>query len=134
MSDHVDFMIGDVLNLGHAKWGDKYTAAVNRTRRARSPLKNYAWVVSQIPPNERIAALSFSHHKEIASLERPKRLELLADLEKQAEIGELPRSKPRLSLRGPNFVNVHLTAMLDTRRFTCLLSKFRCIDHGTYPE
>src|SRR5207245_7666187 len=35
MSDHVGFMIGDVINFGEAQWGEKYTAALNQTGRDR---------------------------------------------------------------------------------------------------
>src|SRR5437660_4379553 len=33
LADHVGFMIGDVLNFGEAKWGEKYTQALAQTGR-----------------------------------------------------------------------------------------------------
>ena len=69
MSDHVGFMIGDVLNFCQAKWGEKYTAALNQTGRAKSTLKHYANVAARIPAAKRSAVLSFSHYVEIARLE-----------------------------------------------------------------
>jgi hypothetical protein len=88
LSDHVGFMIGDVLNFGHAKWGDKYTEAINRTGRARSTLKHYASVAARIPLDKRQPSLSFSHHELIVRTSAP--LELLEETAKQAEQGDLP--------------------------------------------
>lgn len=68
LSDHVGFMVGDVLNHGQHKWGDKYTAAINQTGRAKSTLKNYAWVARSVPPEKRLASLTFSHYQEIIRL------------------------------------------------------------------
>jgi len=58
-------MIGDVVNFGTAKWGEKYTAALNQTGRAYSTLRQYSEVARRIPPKQRVAALTFTHHREI---------------------------------------------------------------------
>jgi len=87
-------MIGDVINFGNAKWGEKYKAALNQTGRARSTLKNYAWVARNIPPNKRVAALSFTHHWEILRIgDNTKVKEVLKEVGAQAEKGHAPSTK-----------------------------------------
>ena len=65
LSNHVGFMIGDILNFGNAKWGDKYTTALEQTGRALNTLKGYSETARKIPPSQRVAALTFTHHREI---------------------------------------------------------------------
>jgi hypothetical protein len=95
MNDHVQFMIGDVLNFGNAKWGDeKYAQVLNQTGRARSTLGNYARVAKKIPAEKRIEALSFSHYKEIAALHVEQQIdEVLKEVGKQAEKENAPSVK-----------------------------------------
>jgi hypothetical protein len=91
LSDHVGFMIGDVLNFGEAKWGEKYTAALNQTGLARPTLKNYAWVARTIPPEKRQAALPFTHHLQIARLSEKTKVEtMLKEVGQEADMGNVP--------------------------------------------
>jgi hypothetical protein len=66
LSDHVGFLIGDVINYGDTKWGEKYAAALNQTGRAYTTLVTYARTAKKIPIESREAALSFSLHVEAA--------------------------------------------------------------------
>jgi hypothetical protein len=93
MSDHVGFMIGDVLNFSQTKWGDKYTVALNQTHRALSTLKGYAEASRRIPAAKRQAALSFTAHREILRLPDDKMDVVLKEVGKQAEKGEAPTTK-----------------------------------------
>jgi hypothetical protein len=94
LSDHVGFMIGDVLNFGKTKWGDKYTAALNQTGRAQSTLWAYAETARKIAPDKRVAALSFSHHREIMRLgDEQKIATVLKEVGAQAEKGNAPTTK-----------------------------------------
>jgi hypothetical protein len=92
LSEHVGFMIGDVLNSGQVRWGEKYTAVLNQTGRALSTLKGYAEVARRIPIDKRVKALSFSHHREMIRLPDEKMGKVLEDLEKESEKkdGEIP--------------------------------------------
>lgn len=93
LSDHVGFMIGDVLNHGHVQFGDKYTAALKQTGRALSTLKGYSEASRRIPIEKRVQALSFSHHRELLRLPDEKTMDkVLKDLEKIADRkdGEIP--------------------------------------------
>lgn len=93
MSDHVGFMIGDVLNFGNTKFGQKYTVALNQTGRAQSTLWAYAEAARRIPADARKAALSFSQHREILRLPDEKMKAVLEEVGKQAEKGEAPTVK-----------------------------------------
>jgi hypothetical protein len=68
MSDHVGFMIGDIINFGSVKWGDKYRQAMEQTGRAYSTLAGYAETARRFPAAKRQANLSFTHHREIMRL------------------------------------------------------------------
>lgn len=98
MSDHVGFMVGDVLNFGEKKFGEKYKAALIQTGRAYTTLRRYSSVAAQFPPEQRVAKLSFSHHKELVALELQTRNEVLLELKEKAEKGSLP-SKEELRIK-----------------------------------
>jgi hypothetical protein len=99
MSDHVGFMVGDVINFGNMKWGEEeYTKILLQTGLQRSTLRGYARVARNIPQSERTSILSFSHYKEVCSLENSKRKEVLSELEEQANKGELP-TKEQLRIK-----------------------------------
>jgi hypothetical protein len=85
LSDHVGFMIGDILNFGQGKWGTKYSVALNQTGRALSTLKGYAEASRRIPAEQRQAALSFSQHREILRLPDEKMAKVLAEVGEKAE-------------------------------------------------
>jgi hypothetical protein len=95
LSDHAGFMIGDVINFGHAKWGrEKYDRAVARTGRKRNTLQHYASVAARIPIQQRQAALSFEHHRVILRIgDVPKIATVLREVGKQAEKGLAPTVK-----------------------------------------
>jgi hypothetical protein len=60
--------IGDVLNLGEALFGEKYTQAVALTGLRVERLRNYAWVCASVARNRRRPELGFSFHEAVASL------------------------------------------------------------------
>jgi lysyl-tRNA synthetase class I len=91
LSNHVGFMIGDVLNHAYFKWGEKYQAALSQTGRALPTLKQYCDVASKIPPNKRVAALTFTHHAEILRIGNDTKVEeVLKEVGAQAEKGHAP--------------------------------------------
>jgi hypothetical protein len=92
VSDHAGFMIGDIINHGEETFGEsKYAEAITRTGLALSTLKNYAWVARTFPPEKRLPALTFSHHQEMARLDRPDHREVVVkEVVKQVEEGEEP--------------------------------------------
>jgi hypothetical protein len=94
MSNHVGFMIGDILAFGSAKWGEKYKAALNQTGRAYSTLKGYLETARKIPAANRVAALTFSHHREILRIgDEEKIATVLKEVGAQAEKGHAPSTR-----------------------------------------
>jgi hypothetical protein len=69
--------LGDWLAWGEHQFGEKYAQAVETTGLAVQTLKNAQWVCDRIPPRDRVAAVPFSHHRAVASLESPRRRALL---------------------------------------------------------
>lgn len=62
------FGIGDVLNYGSIKYGEKYSQAMSATGYAYQSLANWAWVSKSVPIENRMSGLSWTHHRIVASL------------------------------------------------------------------
>lgn len=63
--------LGDWLVYGEAAFAGRYRDAVERSSLDYQTLRNYAWVTRRFPMSRRRAALSFSHHAEVAALPEP---------------------------------------------------------------
>lgn len=99
MSDHVGFMIGDIINFGAAKWGDKYQQAMEQTNRAYSTLAHYAMTARRIPAEKRVPSLSFSHHREALRIgDDEKVAKVLVEAGEQAEKGKFTRDAFRAKI------------------------------------
>ncbi len=83
--------LGDLLNYGEAAYGERYVQAVTSTGLALQTLMNYKAVCKALPPEARVAGLSFSAHKEIAFA--PERAELLTWAREEVEAGRPPTSR-----------------------------------------
>src|SRR5262245_40064210 len=69
MEDHVQFMIGDVLNYGELTYGRaRYDDVLHRTGRAQSTLYQYAQTARLIPFSKRIMELPFTQHRQLNPL------------------------------------------------------------------
>jgi hypothetical protein len=60
--------IGDWLRYGNSRYGDRYGAAARVTGYDQQSLRNMAYVAGRFEVSRRRAALSFSHHAELAAL------------------------------------------------------------------
>jgi hypothetical protein len=60
--------IGDWVRYGNARYGDRYGAAARVTGYDQHSLRNMAYVAGRFEVSRRRAALSFSHHAELAAL------------------------------------------------------------------
>lgn len=61
--------LGDWLNWGTEVWGDALTVAVNLCpEKNASSLRQWAWVCKNVPPSRRRPTLTFTHHREVASM------------------------------------------------------------------
>lgn len=61
--------IGDWVNYGEARYGEKYAQALGEDAFDYGTLRNAAWVASQIEMSRRRDNLSFGHHQVVAPLE-----------------------------------------------------------------
>jgi len=64
----VHWWLGDLLRYGEAKWGEKYTQAVEETPFTHGTLRNDVWVATAIDQSRRNDRLTFSHHAVVAAL------------------------------------------------------------------
>lgn len=86
----VAWWIGDLLNYGESRYGEKYNQAIEMTGRSVSTLRNWLWVAKQFPPETRRDTLSWSIHRELAPLDPEERKKWLdAVEEEQWSRGEL---------------------------------------------
>jgi hypothetical protein len=60
--------IGDWLRYGNSRYGERYAAAARVTGYDQHSLRNMAYVAGRFEATRRRAALSFSHHAELAAL------------------------------------------------------------------
>lgn len=74
----VQWALGDWINYGESRYGEKYTQAVDDTGYTYQGLADLAWVATRIAPSRRRERLRFSHHREVAALEPDEQDQLLA--------------------------------------------------------
>jgi len=68
LSTAFQFAIGDALNYGQKRYGEKYAQAMDATGCAYQSLANWSWVASHVPLDNRVAGLSWTHHRLVAHL------------------------------------------------------------------
>lgn len=69
--------VGDALNYGEDRYGEKYAQWLDSTGLSYPSLADTLWVARQIEPSRRRENLSWSHHREIAGLDSKEQDELL---------------------------------------------------------
>lgn len=73
----VHWWIGDWVNMGEAKYGEKYAQALEATGFAFGTLRDDAWVARQYTMSDRSDILPWSHHRVVADMESGARQQLL---------------------------------------------------------
>jgi N6-adenosine-specific RNA methylase IME4 len=101
----VQFWIGDWVRYGEHRFGEKYTQAVELTGYEQGAIQNMVWVAENVDSSLRSEELSFSHHKEVASL-KPAAQEALLNLAEEnklsvRELRDEVRQFKRLETGGP---------------------------------
>ena len=84
MEGSVQWWIGDWLNFGEQKYGEKYAQAVDAsdgTGKSVDTLRAYQWVAERVPVVRRRTNLPWSHHREVAQLDPREQNALLASAE-----------------------------------------------------
>lgn len=61
--------VGDWVNYGEARYGEKYAQALDATGLTYATLQDYSYVARQVPMSLRNDIVSWSHHKAVAALE-----------------------------------------------------------------
>ncbi|MFA5376469.1 MAG: DNA methyltransferase [Dehalococcoidia bacterium] len=95
----VQFWIGDWVNYGENRYGDKYAQAIDATDYDYGTLANARYVAEKVEFSRRRENLPFSHHQEVASLPPEDQEMLLSKAEEEhlslAALRELTRSYKR---------------------------------------
>lgn len=63
----IHWWIGDWLNYGEGRWGERYAQAIDETKFRYQTLANDKWVAGKVELSRRRENLRFSHHAEVAS-------------------------------------------------------------------
>ncbi len=69
MEGAVHWWIGDWLNHGERKWGEKYAQAMDETEFKYGTLRDDAWVAGRVKLSDRSDNLSWYHHRIVAQFE-----------------------------------------------------------------
>ena len=64
----VQWVIGDWLNFGESRYGEDYAQVLPETQRGYDSLSQCKWVAAAVDASTRVPELSWSHHREVASL------------------------------------------------------------------
>lgn len=67
----VQFMIGDWIRVGEATFAEQASQVIDAEHFADESVRNFVWVSSKVPVENRRPDLSWSHHQHVASLPPP---------------------------------------------------------------
>ena len=105
--------IGDWLDYGEFKYGEKFAQAVEMFGRSESRLQNIQWVARNIPPQRRRKTLSFRHHAEVAGLEPRDQDKLLSRAEQEGLTSQDVRQERRKLTGGEEYAKDDAEIALD---------------------
>ena len=83
MNGAIQWMLGDALNYGNARYGEKYSQALETTKLTYSALANFSWVARSVPAENRNPNLSWTHHRAVSKLELEEQKRLLDEAERK---------------------------------------------------
>jgi hypothetical protein len=90
MEDAFQWALGDALNYGEGRYGEKYTQAMELTGHKYQSLANYSWVARNVPIGVRNPKLSWTHHRVVCKLSHDEQKRLLSEaFEKQWSVDVL---------------------------------------------
>ena len=82
VSGSIMWFLGDWINFGEAKFGEKYTQAMNFTKYDYGTLANAAYCCRKYEPKDRRPRLSWRHHFDCARFELGDRTAILDQVER----------------------------------------------------
>lgn len=71
MHKSLAFAIGDWLNYGEDRFGEKAAQVIDSRHFSENTVRVYRWVAKQVPRSRRFPELSFKHHMAVAGLAAP---------------------------------------------------------------
>ena len=80
----IQWYIGDALNYGEREYGDKYAQVLDAHKQTGIPvetLRTYQWVAEKVKPVTRVTNVSWSVHREVATLPDEEQARILAGAE-----------------------------------------------------
>lgn len=81
MKDAFQWAIGDALNYGESRYGEKYANAMEITGLTYPALANFCWVARAVPVENRNAMLSWTHHRVVSKLPHDQQKQMLSEAE-----------------------------------------------------
>ena len=83
----IGFIIGDWINYGEQRWGDKYEDALKRTGLAYQTLADFAYVARKVQFSLRNEKLDFTHHRVVAKLKTTDEQKRWLDITEKHRLG-----------------------------------------------
>ena len=120
------WLIGDLLNFGEKRYGEKYVQAASLTGLSEHTCMNIASVCKYVPYSRRRDELSFSIHAEVAYKEPHEQVEWL----KQASEQRWTRQQLRLAMRGELAELVQVTGPLHAEILPLAVESIVCPNCG----
>ena len=97
----LQFAIGDWINVGEQRYGEKYLQALEVTEYSLGSLQNMAYVARNVKLHDRREDVSYSHHQAVAALPAPEQREVLRQAAEERLDVEETRSLARKSGKRP---------------------------------
>jgi hypothetical protein len=79
METSFQWALGDALNYGEGRYGEKYTQAMELTGHSYQSLANYSWVARNVPISVRNSQLSWTHHRIVCKLSHSDQAKMLEE-------------------------------------------------------
>jgi hypothetical protein len=71
MAKTIGFVVGDWINYGESRYGEKYVEALRETKMTLETLKQFSYVARNIEKCRRLHVLDWSHHQAVAKVKDP---------------------------------------------------------------
>jgi hypothetical protein len=71
MAKTIGFVVGDWINYGESRYGEKYVEALRETKMTLETLKQFSYVARNIEKCRRLHVLDWSHHQVVAKIKNP---------------------------------------------------------------
>ena len=91
------FAVGDWINYGEARYGEKYAQALGLIPRDLKTLQNWVWVSKGVPLHVRVSGVSWSHHRAVASLSEDRQVKYLNMVSKAESYVSVKRLEEAIS-------------------------------------